>query len=57
MNTTNKPHEIKTDIIIDFQKQGIIVDGRNLTFANGLTLNLTMDQVASLNDQYVGNYK
>lgn len=58
MNTTNKTHEIKAEIIIDFQKQGIMIsEGDTLTFANDLFIKLTNDQIDTLNDQYVGNYK
>ncbi len=56
-STINETHEIKNDIIIDFQKQGIIVERSTLTFVNGLTLNLTNDQIDSLNNQHINSYR
>ncbi|TYR30808.1 hypothetical protein FXV77_21660 [Sphingobacterium phlebotomi] len=56
-STINETHKIKNDIIIDFQKQGIIVERSTLTFVNGLTLNLTNDQIDSLNNQHINSYR
>lgn len=57
MSTIGKKETIKNQIVLDLQEQGITISGNTLTFANGINLELTVEQVKSMNEQYVSDYK